>query len=107
MEFSSTKLSIQLDFEQALYVSFEEADMLVVEFADPDLFLTDDGIRILPENRRLERPLMKQIPNSAKGAQENINSSAESSKSVTSAIMIGNIFLGVGLQTVLDMINAL
>lgn len=50
---------------------------------------------------------MRQIPDSAKEAQESINTSADNSKSVTSAIMIGNLILGVGLQRILEMINAL
>ena len=50
---------IQLYFENAIYVSFEEPDILVIEFADPDIFISENGIQILPENRRLERKLMK------------------------------------------------
>ena len=33
--------------------------MLVIEFSDPDLFVTENGIQILPEHRRLEKPLKK------------------------------------------------
>ena len=43
-EFTSTKMTIQLLFETALYVSFEEPDTLVIEFADPDIFITEKGI---------------------------------------------------------------
>ena len=65
-EFTRSKMRIQMTFEQALYVSFEATDTLVIEFADPDLFITDGGIQILPEHRRLVRPLMRQLPNYAK-----------------------------------------
>ena len=58
-EFSPSKMVIQLLFETALFVSFEAPDTLVIEFADPNLFITDKGIQILPENRKIERKLMK------------------------------------------------
>ena len=100
-------MKLQLTFEFALHISFQEADTLVIEFADPDLFVTEHGIRILPEHRRLKKPLKKQIPDDAKATQENINSSADNSKTATTVIMVSQILLGAGLKSVLDMINAL
>ena len=58
-EFTLSKMVIQLLFETPLYVSLERADTLVIEFTDPDLFITQNGIQILPENRRLNRNLMR------------------------------------------------
>ena len=59
IQFTSNKMIIQLLFETALYVSFEEPDTVVIEFADPDLFISEQGIQILPEYRKIERKLMK------------------------------------------------
>ena len=67
-EFSPTKMAIQLLFETALFVSFEAPDILVIEFADPDLFVTERGIQILPENRKIEKKLMKQLPQDSQAA---------------------------------------
>lgn len=40
-------MEIQLIFENPLFISFEkEADVLVINFADEDLFITPDGIKI-------------------------------------------------------------
>ena len=59
IELTRDKMVIQLDFENATYISFEAADTLVIEFGDPDLFITGDGIQIRPEDRRIERKLMR------------------------------------------------
>ena len=59
IEFTRSKMVLKLLFETALYVSYEEPDTLVVEFADPDIFISENGIRILPEDRKLTRKLMK------------------------------------------------
>lgn len=37
-------MMIKLDFTEPLHVSFEEPDILEIEFADPDLFITEQGI---------------------------------------------------------------
>ena len=50
---------IQLRFEFALYISSEGADTLVIEFADPNIFITEKGIQIPEEHRRLTRNLMR------------------------------------------------
>ena len=57
---SRTKISIllKLTFEYPLYVSFEAADTLTITLADPDLFLSSDGIQILEKNRVITRELM-------------------------------------------------
>ena len=94
-------MKLQLYFEFALHISYYKPDTLVVEFADPDLF------EILPEHRRVTRPLMRQLPYYAKSTQEKINSSSDDSKTVTVAIMGANFALGFGLKSVIDMINAL
>ena len=48
-----------------MYISFEkEPDILVLRFADENLFVTDKGIQILPEQRTLTRKLMKQFSSS-------------------------------------------
>ena len=59
IEFTPSKMKIQLHFETALFISFEAPDILVIEFADPDIFISEHGIQILPENRIIRRKLMK------------------------------------------------
>lgn len=60
---SPSKIELQLEFERPLYVSFEkEPDFLVVNFADPDLFITENGIQIPVQHRTLRRNLMRQLP---------------------------------------------
>ena len=100
-------MAIKLLFETALYVSFEEPDTLVIEFADPDIFISENGIQMLPEDRKIERKLMKQLPQDAKAAQESINAQGDNAQTATTIIMISQFALGVGLKKILDMINAL
>ena len=90
-------MALTLDFEHAKLISFNKADILVIEFGDPDLFLTADGIQIKPEDRRIERELMRQLPNDAKPNQESITSSAESQKSAVTYVLIGNLVMSVSL----------
>ena len=60
VEYGPSYIHLQLVFEQPLYISFElEADVLVVNFQDQDLFITENGIQILPENRILRRNLRR------------------------------------------------
>ena len=106
-EFTSTKMLLQIYFEFAKHISFNSPDTLVVEFADPDLFISDGGIQMLPDHRRMTRELMTQLPQDAIGTQTNINSSADDSKKATTAIMASNFLMGFGLKSVIDMINAL
>ena len=42
--FTASQMKIKLDFTEPLYVSFEEPDILEIEFADPDLFISEEGI---------------------------------------------------------------
>ena len=43
-----------------MYISFEEEpDIIVINFADEDFFITDDGIKIHSEQRVLTRRLMR------------------------------------------------
>lgn len=58
-DITTTSLSIKMVFTDPLYVSVSEADKVVVTFADTDLFITEQGIRIKPENRILRRNLMR------------------------------------------------
>ena len=60
VNFSPSKIELQLVFEEPLYISFEkEPDTLSVEFADKDLFITNEGIQIQDEHRVLTRSLMR------------------------------------------------
>lgn len=47
VKYSGSMIEIELNFLTPLYISFEkEPDILVVDFADEDLFITEQGIRI-------------------------------------------------------------
>ena len=77
VKFDANHLDIQLFFEEPLYISFEsEADTVVVNFADEELFISEDGIKILPEDRVLRRKLPRQLPESAVSVQETIDGTA-------------------------------
>ena len=53
-------MKIQLTFEQPLIVSFEtEPDILEIAFADEDLFISQDGIKLSPSNQVIRRELIK------------------------------------------------
>ena len=67
IEFSQTKLRIQANFEKPLEISFEEPNQIVIIFADPDLWISPVGIQMEPENRKLRRHLMRQLPRDAEG----------------------------------------
>ena len=58
-EFTPSKMKIKLDFSEPLHVSFEEPDILQIYFADPDLFISEDGISIQEQDRIIERQLMR------------------------------------------------
>jgi len=48
-------MTLKLDFKSPLYISFEAPDILSIRFADPDLFISTDGIQILEADRKIER----------------------------------------------------
>lgn len=52
---TAQSIFIQLDFDEPLFISFEEADVLEINFGDPDLFISTNGIQILEENRKISR----------------------------------------------------
>ena len=58
-------MSIKIDFNDPLYVSFDDADIVLVTFLDADLFITETGIKIKPEDRQLSRRIMRQLPDEA------------------------------------------
>ena len=54
---------IQLDFHNALFVSFEkEPDVLELNFGDPEIFISAEGISISLDKRKISRELVKQLP---------------------------------------------
>ena len=78
--YSASKIELQLVYEKPLYISFEdEPDILVINFADEELFITENGIKIQPQYRVLTRKLMRQLPTGAVSLQEALSSAAESS----------------------------
>lgn len=45
--YSASKIELQLVYEKPLYISFEDdPDILVINFADEELFITENGIKI-------------------------------------------------------------
>ena len=66
-------LVIQLAFEHPLWISYEEPDLIQITFADEDLFISEDGIKIPAEKRVLTRQLMRQLPVDASDLQDAIN----------------------------------
>ena len=41
---STNRIKIKVNFEQALYISFDEPDLIEFDFADRSLFINEDGI---------------------------------------------------------------
>ena len=71
-------MEIQIIFENPLYISYEkEPDVLVINFADENLFITPNGIKIQPEHRTLRRNLSRQLPEQAKELDSLITFSEE------------------------------
>ena len=81
--------------------------MLVVNFADEELFITKDGIKIQPQDRVLTRKLMRQLPGNAQSLQDKLTAAGEGSKVTTMIILVANLLLAVSLQSIFDMIQAL
>ena len=55
----SEEMKVQLIFDEPLYVSFSGADILVVTFADEELFISNvSGATIPPKHRQIRRPIM-------------------------------------------------
>ena len=46
-------------YQDPLYISYEEPDILRIEFADEDLFISENGIKIPKKRRVLLRELMR------------------------------------------------
>ena len=47
INYTKSEIKFQLDFENPLYVSFEEEpDILEISFHDEDLFISENGIKI-------------------------------------------------------------
>ena len=45
-EYTSEQMTLKLFFHDALYISYNKADMLVIVFADEELFISEEGIKI-------------------------------------------------------------
>lgn len=58
-------MKIKLMFEQPLFISYYKPDIVKVNFADSDLFISTDGIKIPEKNRIIVRELMRQLPDDA------------------------------------------
>lgn len=50
---------IQLDFDEPLNISFEAPDLIEINFADPELFISDNGIKIPQDRRKISRELTR------------------------------------------------
>ena len=59
---SANSIKIKVNFEQALYISFDEPDVIEFDFADRNLFINEDGVMMDPKLSTIKRPLMRQIP---------------------------------------------
>ena len=57
---SPTSMDFKLTFKDPLFVSYSQADVLVVEFIDMNLFRgQEEGVPIDKENRVIRRELMR------------------------------------------------
>ena len=45
-EYTSDQMTIKLFFYDALYISYDEADTLTIIFADEELFISEEGMKI-------------------------------------------------------------
>ena len=61
-EFTQTKMVIQAYFEEPLSISFDDPNFISIKFSDPDLWISEVGIQMEPDDRLLSRPLMRQLP---------------------------------------------
>ena len=52
-------MTFKLLFAEPLWISYENADTLVIDFADDELFITPEGIKIPEERRILRRKIMR------------------------------------------------
>ena len=57
-EFEGKYMKVQMYFEDPLYVSFDESDVLKVSFSDPELIVSVNGVAI-EKNEALK---IKKIP---------------------------------------------
>lgn len=106
-EITTKALKLKLAFEDALYVSYLEADTLVITLADPNLFISTQGIQIKPENRQMRRKLMRQLKNGSKNTQLTIDEAASDTR-LSCYILLGlTTFMNAGIQGLLNMFSAL
>ena len=58
-DITPTTMTFKLLFAEPLWISYENADTLVIDFADDELFITPEGIKIPEERRILRRKIMR------------------------------------------------
>ena len=60
LEFTQTMMRINLIFAEPLYISFsEEPDILQIIFADEELFVSENDVKIKPQDRIIRRALIR------------------------------------------------
>ena len=62
---SQIGIKIKVNFEQALFISFDKPDSIVFDFADLRLFTSEDGIMMDAASSKVVRSLMRQVPGEA------------------------------------------
>lgn len=106
-EITTRSMSIKIDFNDPLYVSLDDADIVLITFLDADLFITETGIRIKPEDRQLSRRIMRQLPDEALSVQIKIDEAIIGAKWTTYAVMALTGAGDVSMQGLFNMVEAL
>ena len=94
-EFEGKYMKVQMYFEDPLYVSFDESDVLKVSFSDPELIVSVNGVAI-EKNEALKIkkiPRQTRIDEQSQQIVQTIESAAASTTSATISAVILNFIL--------------
>jgi len=101
-----TTLTIQLVFDNALYISANQLkDILKITIVDPLMFFGANGLMVEQKNREFTREMPAQLNESAKEVQKAIEYSAQSARAAMGLNFLVILLLSASLNYLLGMVN--
>jgi len=101
-----TTLTIQLIFENALYISANPIkDTLRITIVDPLMFFGANGLLVEKKNREITRDIPAQLSESAKEVQQAIDNASQGARAAMGLNFLVTLLLSASLNYLLGMVN--